>query len=439
VTIVIDNADTARPVYLRIADAIGREVDAGRLLPGQRLPTHRAMAASLGLTVTTVTRAYTEATRRGLIEGEVGRGSFVRAGAAPDGRVVDLASEGVLPWVGEDELASACRDVGARLPFADGPSDEELVAAASAWLDPRGVPVRDDRLVATAGAQQALLASLAALVPHGGRVLAEDVTYPGLRDAAAVLGIELVPVALDEHGLDPASLSAQCTATGARTLYLTPCVQEPTGIEVPAGRRDEIASIARRHGLTIVEDDACGFLVEGARPLAADLPDRVVHVATLSKVLGPSCRLAFVLAPVALAARLRRTLPAAGSPVSPLVARVACRAVIGGAAARVALKKRELLAARVVVARECLALPATLSLAAPHAWLPLARPWKGEAFAAHAAERGVLVKAGEAFSARPGAAPRAVRLALAAARNRDHLRDALIRLRGLAGETPAAG
>ncbi len=69
------------PIYQAIADAIGREIEAGRLKPGGRLPTQRVLARQLGVTLTTVTRAYVEAQRRGLLSGEVGRGTFVRPSA----------------------------------------------------------------------------------------------------------------------------------------------------------------------------------------------------------------------------------------------------------------------------------------------------------------------------------------------------------------------
>ena len=69
------------PIYQTIADQIGREVEAGRMKPGSRLPTQRALAKQLGVTLTTVTRAYDEAQRRGLLTGEVGRGTFVRPAA----------------------------------------------------------------------------------------------------------------------------------------------------------------------------------------------------------------------------------------------------------------------------------------------------------------------------------------------------------------------
>ena len=89
------------PIYQAIADAISREIETGRLKPGGRLPTQRVLARQLGVTLTTITRAYVEAQRRGLLSGEVGRGTFVRPSAmeieGPEQGVLDLAVNALMP------------------------------------------------------------------------------------------------------------------------------------------------------------------------------------------------------------------------------------------------------------------------------------------------------------------------------------------------------
>src|SRR5580765_8461638 len=97
------------PIYQSIADQIGREIEAGRMKPGSRLPTQRALARQLGVTLTTVTRAYDEAQRRGLLSGEVGRGTFVRPNVlevdGPETGVLDLAVNSLMPAPYMEELA----------------------------------------------------------------------------------------------------------------------------------------------------------------------------------------------------------------------------------------------------------------------------------------------------------------------------------------------
>src|SRR5438034_10857859 len=110
------------PIYQAIADQIGSEIEAGRLKPGGRLPTQRSLAKQLGVTLTTVTRAYDEAQRRGLLSGEVGRGTFVRPAACeidgPQNGLVDMAVNALLPTPYMEELADRLADA---IPPSDSP------------------------------------------------------------------------------------------------------------------------------------------------------------------------------------------------------------------------------------------------------------------------------------------------------------------------------
>jgi len=165
------------PIYQAIADAIGQEIEAGRLKPGGRLPTQRVLARQLGVTLTTVTRAYVEAQRRGLLNGEVGRGTFVRPSAleieGPDSGVLDLAVNSLLPLPYMEELADRLaaaipRSAGARVfgyqPHAGARHNR---AAGSAWIGDTGLEAPLDRIVVTSGGQHAILLSLMALAKPG--------------------------------------------------------------------------------------------------------------------------------------------------------------------------------------------------------------------------------------------------------------------------------
>src|ERR1700730_1747447 len=137
------------PIYQAIADQIGREIESGRMKPGMQLPTQRSLARQLGVTLTTVTRAYEEAQRRGLLSGEVGRGTFVRPAAleieGPENGVLDLAINALLPFPYAEELAdrlsaaiprSAARRVFWYQPNAGARHNS---AAGSAWVGDSGL------------------------------------------------------------------------------------------------------------------------------------------------------------------------------------------------------------------------------------------------------------------------------------------------------------
>ena len=214
--------DRPGPRYRAIADALADDIRCGAVRPGTRLPTHRELAWKLGLTVGTVTRAYAEAERRGLIAGEVGRGTYVRGAAPADVAISYPAAEPgvqaafidlslnfpVIPGH-EAELASALRRLASRgdlaelLPYHPHAGRAPDRAAGASWIARSGLAVRADEVAVTAGGQHAIVVCLAAVAASGDTVLVENLTYPGVKAAAAQLGRKLVGVAIAAHGLVP--------------------------------------------------------------------------------------------------------------------------------------------------------------------------------------------------------------------------------------------
>jgi DNA-binding transcriptional MocR family regulator len=434
------------PRYRAIVEALAADITGGRVRSGDRLPPQRELADRLGVTVTTVTRAYAEAARRGLVEGEVGRGTFVRAAldaAADPQSPIDLSLNALLPHAHAPELAGrlqATGPLGRRIRLLDYHPPlgaDEHRAAGRRWFHTRGWDPGAHEVAVTAGAQHALLVVLLALLPRGGRLLVEDVTYAGIKQLAAHLQIGLCPVAMDEEGLRPAALESACRESGARVLYVMPALQNPTGLCSTPSRLDEIASLARRHDLTIVEDDTYGLLAPEVPLLASLAPERTIVVTSLSKSVAGGLRIGYVAVP----SRMRETLASCiwntVIMASPVTAHIAAALIADGTAARVVDWKRAELRERQALARGLFATvsPATHP-ASPHVWLPLERPWRAESFASRAAARGVLVTPSTAFAAREGASPRAVRVALGPPHSRERLRDGLTRLLDLQHEIP---
>ncbi|MDJ0935495.1 MAG: PLP-dependent aminotransferase family protein, partial [Kiloniellales bacterium] len=286
-----DLADQSGPRYLAIAEALTQDVATGRLAPGDRLPTHRDLAWHLGVTVGTVTRAYGEAERRGLIAGEVGRGTFVREqlpSAPPsfqdhggeDG-LIDLSYN--FPALETDHalfgeaLEGMARDpqLNRHLGYLLGPGRDSHRAAAADWLKAAGLDVPPEELVVTCGAQHAMFLAAAALTRPGEVILTEALTYYGIKSIAEALERQLHGVALDDQGLMPDSLEAAIRSSGARVLYCIPTLQNPTTTVLPESRRRRVVEICRRHDVTIIEDDIYSFLLETpVTPLSALAPER---------------------------------------------------------------------------------------------------------------------------------------------------------------------
>lgn len=431
------------PIYRAIADAIGAAIADGTLPPGSRLPTHRALADTLGVDLTTVTRAYGEARRRGLLDATVGRGTFIRGAAPvpaedPVQGPVDLGmnlppipTDPALPALLQQGLARmlGAGDVARRLTYRAGAGSAGERAAGAAWLRPTLGAVPAERVLVTPGAQPALAAVFGALAVRGQTVLTDPLTYPGLRGLAAQNGLLLRAVPGDAQGMLPEALDAACGDGVPKALYLVPTQHNPMAVTMRAERRAAIAAIALRHGVPIVEDDAYGVLPSQPLPALASLaPALAFHVATLSKVISPALRVAFLVVPDASwAARLTAALRAQVLMPAPLMSGLAAAWVEDGTAASVLGAIRRENAARQRIARELL--PAGSFTAEPeglHAWLRLPASWDRLHFAAQLRRQGLAVVPSDAFAVDPAAPPvAAVRLSLGAAPNRAALRGAL--------------
>ena len=449
------------PRYKAIADGLAEDIEAGLLDPGMRLPTHRALAGRLGVTVGTVTRAYAEAERRGLVAGQVGRGTFVnplrdkapalllgpailgddtpllakilRPASLPAPEFIDL--DHLRPAQGPHmhALASTIQALGTTANLAaflaDAPRAGERVrrVAGARWFARLGISVTAKRVHSTAGARQALHAVFAMLGAPGDIVLTDALTYPGIQPIAALLGLKLHCVLADDDGMLPDSLQLACWSSGARLLYLMPTLHNPATTTMPKQRRLDLAAIARKYDLRIIEDEVCGVLagerIDSFTTLAAE---RTFGVTSLEMGIAPGLGAGFVTAPQASSAALRAAIEASGAQPAPMPAAIAVRWIEDGTADRLLDWQRSELAARNQIAREILAGQRIKSDAmAPHVWLELPEPWHAGDFARRLADRKIRLTPATKFTPDHAAAPQAVRISLGAAPDRETLRKGL--------------
>ena len=400
-----------------IADALAADIAGGALAPGARLPTHRDLAWRLGVTIGTVSRAYAEAERRGLVAGEVGRGTYVRnasrvadrslafhEGGTPD--VIDFAFN--IPLTGGE--ASALAATVARLAAAPGfaeligysppagrPADR---AAGAAWIARSLLPVMPERVILTHGGQHGVALVLSVLTRPGDAIAVECLTYPGLKALANLLDLRLVGLAMDEEGLLPDAFDAACRTGQVKALYTMPSLHNPLTIVMPEPRRRAVAKIAERHGVPIVEDDVLGFLLpEPAPPLSAFAADHGFYVASTSKSLTPGLRVGYVRAPAAWIERLTAAMRASSYMVPPLMAALATAWIEDGTADRFVLAKREMAAARWRLAVSILGEAAVRGHpAGTHLLLMPPPAWHGEELVTAARRRGVGLAPVSAFA-----------------------------------------
>ena len=434
------------PVYLALADSIADDVASGRLRPGMQMPTHRELAQILQVDLTTVTRGYGEARKRGLLLGRVGRGTFVRGSvAAPIGRagntdtVSDL-SQNLPPRLDPDLPAQALRetleelsrslDVGSLLEYQDNAGMELHRQAGASWVSQRMPDAEPSAVVVTNGAQHAISVLLSALTSQGDVVLTEALTYPAFRSAAEHLKIGVRGLEMDDDGIRVDAFRRACRA-GARLLYITPTLHNPTTISMPPGRRSAIARVAREFGVRIIEDDVYGILVDDApAPLATYAPELTYFLSSLTKAVAGGLRIGYVLCPSAAdAGRIAGGVRVTTWSAPPLMAQIALRWVRSRIAREILRANRAEAARRQAIATRMLS---SFSWHAErfsyHGWLQLPDGWSTAEFVAQARRARVAVTPGDAFAVSGRCESPAVRLSLTATPDRDSLEDALDRI-----------
>ncbi len=469
-----DIAERSGPKYRAIAEALADDIAAKTVPAGDRLPTHRDLAWRLGVTVGTVSRAYALAQSWGLIAGEVGRGTVVlpetRMRPIPPGEPARDYAHGPLPdrtffpGLGRagtiemsrnfptderlgDILARGLRRIADPATLAQfvgyqPPNGAELHRRAGVdWLQRFGLEVDAESVMVVNGCQHGLAVAFSALARPGDTILMEALTWPGAMRLATMLGLRARAVDMDEHGLRPDALEEACRAGRARILYTVPTMQNPTTSVMPEDRRREIAAIARKHAITIVEDDVFGFLATGAPPpIAAIAPDITVYVTSLSKSVAPALRAGYVAAPRKLIPELASVIQTSMLMLPMFGAHLAAELVLSGAAAELADRQRQMATDRQALASRILAGHSIdTHPGASQFWLHLPDQWRTREFVSEAMERGVAVSPGDAFAVEAGESnAHTVRLCLCSEPGRARIEEGLEIIAALLASHPGA-
>jgi len=430
--------DGGAPLYERLVAVLRADIASGVLAAGERLPPQRDLAYRLGIGLGTVTRAYVEAERAGLVSAHVGRGSFVNAPAEHRTRERDgpiNLAQNIAPQAPAARLPEALArlrrrpDLLEHLAYAPPAGHETQRRAGAAWLARTSSYDSVDwrRLICCAGAQQGLGLALGAVLAPGDVVLTEHLAYHGLKTLIAHSGWRARGLAMDREGLRPDALEAAIAETGAKVLAVLPTLQNPTGRIMSRARRDAIVTLARQHDLMIVEDDIYGAYADDAPPPFAVLaPERTFHVSGVSKTLAPGLRAGFVVAPAAEA--FERVLDAArvATYAPPAFGGlIATQWIEDGGADAILAETRAEARARMAIAHDRLgsAMEPVQAGAAPHIWLPMSE-LEAERLAGRALRGGAEVTPPSAPVVQAGGES-GVRVCLGAAPDRETLRRGL--------------
>lgn len=383
-----ERIDHARglPLYLQIIQAVVRDIEGGRLPSGTYLPSSRELARQLGVNRKTVVLAYEDLIAQGWLVTPSTRGTMVslmlpepsilsgdrpataslsyriaapplRALALPDGTGLKLdegAPDGrlfppeLLVRSLRATILKSSRENG--LQYRDPRGTPQLRRAIAAMLTAqRGLAVSEDNICITRGSQNGIfLASLALLKP-GDAVIVEELTYEPAVAAFKAVGAEVIPVGLDEDGMNVAEIEQLCRNHRVRAVFVTPHHQFPTTVALRPDRRLHLAELARNFGFAIIEDDydhEFHFESQPLLPIAAYAPGEVIYVGSLSKLLLPTLRIGYIAAPAPVIAALAHLVSLSDGMGNTLTENAVASLIENGEVRRHARKVRQIYAAR---------------------------------------------------------------------------------------------
>jgi len=462
------------PLYVQLRDQLRALVHAGDLRPGDRIPASRELATMLGVHRTTVANAYAELESEGLIQGHVGRGTFIRGNGnglqlTPPPPPV-LNGNGGIRWellfadergeevltrltagVPEDAISfvmarpadeffpveelQTCVNAVLRREAKEvlnlGPSDgyPPLKEALLEMLHRDGIPAKDENLLVTDGCQQALDIISKAFVRPGDSVILENPTYPG---AVAIFNgarARCLGVPMRTHaepgttlGLDLEALEATLAANRVKLIVLTPDFHNPTGTSMPLASRRKVLELAARHQVPIVEDHIYARLHAREERLPSlkqlDRSNLVIHIDSFAKVAFPGLRVGWVVAPAAAIERLRIVKQTTDLHTDQLAQATLAEFLRRGLFSKHLAKMRKVYSSRLAALDEALRkhMPEGTRWVRPEGgmclWLELPLGFDASELLIHVKERGVLFAPGRYFYVQ-GPLPNTLRLGFA--------------------------
>jgi DNA-binding transcriptional MocR family regulator len=329
-----------QPKYRQIADHIESLIDAGTLLPGERLPAIRTLAKSLLINPVTVVKAYELLEQRSLANSKQGSGVYIRTAHKPvqssnsdelyQDREITLMRGGSIeirePVINfatstptsdlfpVESLKQAInlvidRDGGRAFEYDESMGFLPLRQSLSSLLETRyGITAQADSIHIISGAQQGIDILSKALLQPGDTVLVEDPTYTGALAVFASRGARTIAVRLENDGPDLEELKLSLETHHPKLFYMMPDFQNPTGITCSTAKREQIIELVSTYGCYVIEDDYLSDIrFEGAgdfKPLKAleRKHQYVIYLKSFSKVMMPGLRIGFIIAPEKLSA-----------------------------------------------------------------------------------------------------------------------------------------
>lgn len=442
-----DLGKMAGPKYAALAELLEEDIKSGKLKAGTKLPPQRELADFLDLNLSTISKAYKLCGQKGLVSASVGNGTYVSSDAAAEtvllcGRenthIIEMGA--IVPSVTANLKVKQYTENLMKKPDAlqlfsygaPGGTKRQCKAGVT-WLGKSGFDTDMEHIIPAAGGQNAITAVFGALFETGDKIGTEPMTYPGVKTAAKLFGIHLLPVRTYDDEITEEGLRYALRNENIRGLYVIPDYQNPTAHIMSLGTRKMIARVAGEEDLLVIEDGINNLLEENpVPPVAAFAPEQVIYISSLSKTVSPGLRTAFIHVPDRFHERVVTALYSMNIAISPLLATVSAALIEDGAAdAIIADRKKEIRERNAVVDRilEGFVLPGELT--APLRYVRLPEYFTGKSFEICARQAGVEVYGAERFCVGNRIPEKAVRISVTTPPSLEILTEGLKRLKAL--------
>lgn len=439
--------DTTGPKYLALVKLLEEDIKSGALKAGTKLPPQRELADFLDINLSTISRAFKLCAQKGLLSASVGCGTFVASGAATDPMLLCWNGERKIIEMGAIVPAVECNnrvnqyiekllkkpDAASLLSYGTPEGTRRHREAGAAWLRKSGFYTDSGHIVLAAGGQNALTACLSAFFEQGDKAGADPLTYPGVKTAAKMLGIQLIPIQTQHNEMTEEGILYAVQNENIKGLYVIPDFHNPTTHIMSVETRKMIARIAERKNLLVIEDGLNNLLEEKpAPPIASFAPEHIIYLSSLSKTVAAGLRTAFIHVPDRYRQELVTALYSMNIAVSPLLATVSAGLIEDGITDEIIEERKRLIIERNLIINEVLGEYVTPSaLTCPLRYIQLPEHFTGKSFEICAEQSGVQVYGAERFVIGNKPAPKTVRIAVTTPAGIEDLSEGLQRLQKL--------
>jgi DNA-binding transcriptional MocR family regulator len=336
------------PLYLQLVNKMAQDIETGVLRVGEKLPPQRQLAWHLDINLSTVTKAFQEATKRHLITGEVGRGTYILAQSTEaalfnlkqelDQSIIDLSTHVPVALPNDHDLENTLNEMmqedqglSQYLNYHSPSSVLRQKISSSKWLTDLGYPIGPESCVATTCAQNAMLVSLLSCCRADDTILVNNLTFPGMKAVAKQLSIKLHGIEMDEQGIIPDALASAVRSTNATVLVSDPTLQNPTASSMGKQRQQDIIQIIKQYNLLFIEEYVIGALTSQP-PISTQIKPQSILITSFAKTVAPGVRFAMIAGEHPILQKILAESHATSWQFSPLMAEIACRWIESGLA-----------------------------------------------------------------------------------------------------------